>query len=52
MLEKKAFKLPPLISKFIHEKNSGVQRCTKALLVNITPMKNLWIIFADWRVVQ
>lgn len=48
MLEKKAFKLPPLISKFIHEKNSGVQRCTKALLVNITPMKNLWTIFADW----
>lgn len=52
MLEKKAFKLPPLISKFIHEKNSGVQRCTIALFVNISPMKNLWTIFADWRVVQ
>ena len=30
MLGKKAFKLPPLISKFIHEKNSGVQCCTKS----------------------
>lgn len=52
MLEKKAFKLPPLISKFIHEKTVVSNVAQKALLVNITPMKNLWTIFADWRVVQ